>query len=148
MRLGQMQDQRPRPGDEAHVKPHTIGKDPPRCRMLYGGALLVRTGGAVVLAGMANAVRQRRIDQQADRHHHQERHAPLGLFARQRRGQKAWICEEAKAAFRMPWACVAREQLLGRERSIVKCVGGHQETTLLIDRVPDEPHPVQPARLR
>jgi hypothetical protein len=107
MLLGEIQYQRPLPGDEEHVNPHKIVKDPPRCRILYRGALLVRKGCSVVLQGVANAVLQRRIHEQAHRHHHQERHDPLGLFEIQRRGQKAWILEKAKAAFRMPLAFVA-----------------------------------------
>ena len=107
MLFGQIQYQRSLPGDEEHVNPHKIVKDPPRCRILYGGALLVRKGGSVVLEGIANAILQRRIDEQADRHHHQERHDPRGLFEIQRRGQKAWIFEEAKATFRMHLAFIA-----------------------------------------
>jgi hypothetical protein len=133
MLLGEIQDQRPLPGDEAHVNPHNRGKDPPRCRMLYRGARLVRNGGAVVLQGVANAVRQRRLHEPAHRHHHQERPDPLGLFELPRRGQNAWLREKAKAAFRMPWAFVALEPLLGRERSLVKFVGGAKETTLVVD---------------
>jgi hypothetical protein len=36
MLLGQIQYQRPLPGDEEQVNPHKIVKDPPRCRILYG----------------------------------------------------------------------------------------------------------------
>jgi hypothetical protein len=80
MLFGQIQYQRPLPGDEEPVNPHQIVKDPPRCRILYRGALLVRKGGSVVLEGMAKAILQRRLYEPADRHHHQERHDPRGLF--------------------------------------------------------------------
>jgi hypothetical protein len=109
MLLGQIQYQRPLPRDEEHVDAYKIVKDPPRGRILYGGALLVRKGALLVFECLANAVRQRRLHEPAHRHHHQARHDPLGLFEIQRRGQKAWIFEEAKAACRMPLAFVALE---------------------------------------
>jgi len=129
MLCGQMQDQRPLPGDEAHVHPHQRVKDPPRCRLLSRGALLVRKGGAVGLEGRAKALLQRRLDAPADRHHPQERHAPRRRFARPRRGQHAWSFAETNATFRLHWAFVAREQRLGRELGRVKVGGGQQDTT-------------------
>jgi hypothetical protein len=83
---GQIQYPRPLSGDEEHVNPHNTVKDLLCCRILYGGALVVRKGGSVVVEGIANTVLHRRIDEQVHRHYHQERHDPLRLFEMPRRG--------------------------------------------------------------
>lgn len=115
------------------MTPHNIGKDPPRWGIWYGGARLVRDGGPVVLEGMAQAGRQRRIPEPAHRHHPHERHDPLGLLARPRRGQNACIRAAANATVRLRLACVAREPRLGREVGLGKVVSGPEDTTLVVD---------------
>jgi hypothetical protein len=59
----QIQDKWPYPRDKEHMNPHKILEDPPRRRVLYRCALLLRKGRPMVLESFAKAVLQSRIQQ-------------------------------------------------------------------------------------
>jgi hypothetical protein len=67
----------------------------------------------MVPEGLADAIRQGGLDRQTHRQHHQQRHEPLGIVEIARRGHKARVVEEAKAAFGMLLAFLGLEYLLG-----------------------------------
>ena len=105
--FGEIEHQGPLPRGEEQVNPDKILEDP-ACRwVLDRFACLMRKRRVMLLEGFADAILQSRIDEQTHRHDHQERHNPLGFFAIERRGQKAGVFEEAKAAFRMRLAFIA-----------------------------------------
>ena len=74
---------------------------------------LVRQGGLVLLERVADAILSGRIDEQTDRHDHQQGHDTFGWFQLQRRGQKWRGFEEAQPAFSPGLAFVAVEHRLG-----------------------------------
>lgn len=133
MLLCEIEHQGSLPRDQEHVNPHKILEDPPCRWVLHRLPLVVGKGGGVVPQRFANAILQRRIQQQAHGHHHQQCHDPLRLFERERGGQKAGVFQKAKAAFHQGLAFVACSQLLRWQLGVVECIGGEDETTLLID---------------
>lgn len=133
MLVCEIEHQGPLPRDQEHGHPHKILEDPPRRWVLYRVPFLVGKGGAVILQRFADAILQRCIYQQAHRHHHQERHDPLGLFAIERGGQKARVFEKTNTAFRQSLAFVACSQRLNGQLGIVQCIGGENATPLLVD---------------
>jgi hypothetical protein len=74
---------------------------------------LIRKRRLMVPEGLADAILQGGLDQQTPRHDQQQRHEPRGCFEIARRGHKARIVEEAKAAFGMLLAVIGLESLLG-----------------------------------
>jgi hypothetical protein len=112
MRLCEIEHQGPFPRDQEDMNPHNILEDPPRCWVLHRLPCVVGKGGAVILQRLANALRHCCIHQQAHRHHHPERHDPLGRFEIARGGQQAGVFENTTAAFRQGLAFIAGSQLL------------------------------------
>ena len=107
MLLCEIEDQGPFPRAQEYMNPHKIREDPPRRWVLHRLPFVVGKGGVVILQCFANAILQCCIHQQAHRHHHQERHDPLGLFEIERGGQQAGVFEKTKAAFRQGLAFIA-----------------------------------------
>jgi hypothetical protein len=132
MLLREIEHQGSLPREVQQMNPYKVMEDPALGRVLHWLAIVVGRCRVMVLQGFANARLQRHIDQQTHRHHHQQGHDPLGLFEIERRGQQAGIFEEATAAFCMRLAFVACQELLGRSRGVVECIGGEDDTTLLL----------------
>jgi hypothetical protein len=76
----QVDDEGPLLRDEQHVYPDNIMEDPSCGRGLGAFAFLIRKLRALLPERRAKAVFQGCIHQQTDRHHHQQRYDPLGLF--------------------------------------------------------------------
>ena len=132
MLLREIEHQGSLPREVQQMNPYKVMEDPARGRVLHWLTFVVRNCRVMVLQGFAKARLQRHIDQQTYRHHHQQGHDPLRLFEIERRGQQEGIFEEATAAFCMRLAFVACEELLGRSRGVVECIGGKDDTTLLL----------------
>ena len=79
----------------------------------------------------AHAILQGRIHEETQRHHPQECHDVLRLFAREGRGQTARVC--AEATFGLHWSCGAGSHLLGRQATVVDLMGDEDDATVLVD---------------
>ena len=86
MLVSQIEHEEPLPRDGEHMNPHKGVEDPPCGGGLYGLAFLVRKGGLVLRERVTDAILSGRIDQQTDRHDHQQSHNTFGFFERERRG--------------------------------------------------------------
>src|SRR4030095_6622102 len=115
------------------MNPHEVMEYPACGRVLGALAFLVRKGCSVLLEGCANTVFEGRIDEQTDRHDHQQGHDPLGLFEIKGRSQKLRVFQEAKPTFRPGWPCVSLEHRLGGPQALVQCVRREDNTALLVD---------------
>ncbi len=113
VRFVEVQYHGPLPRPDQQMNPSKVVEDPPRRGILDRLSFLIGKCHLMVPEGLADTVLQGGIDQQTHRHHHQQRHEPLGFFEIERRGQKAWIFEEPKAAFGMLLAFIGLESLLG-----------------------------------
>jgi hypothetical protein len=113
MRFVEVQSQGPLSRPHQQMNPDKVLEDPPRRGRLDRLSFLIRKRRLMVPQGLADAILQGGIDQQTHRHYHQQRHEPRGFFEIERRGQKARIFEEAKAAFGMLLAFIGLESLLG-----------------------------------
>ena len=111
--VGQIEHEEPLPRDVEHMHPHKGVEDPPCDGVLDAGALLVWKRRPVLLERAADAILSGRIDEQTDRHDHQQGHDTFGFFQIKRRGQKLGGFEEAKPAFCPGLAFVAIEHRLG-----------------------------------
>jgi hypothetical protein len=79
--VGQMPHHESLSWDVEPRTPHE-GMEHPACgRVLDALALWVRQGCSVLLQGRADALFESRLDEPSPRHHHQEGHHALGLFA-------------------------------------------------------------------
>ena len=78
--LGQVEHQRPLPGDTEQMNPDKIVEDPPRCRALYPAALVIGKRGLMGLERLAETVFQGGIHQSTPGHHQEQRHEALWLF--------------------------------------------------------------------
>lgn len=94
------------------MNPDKVVEHPACGRVLDAFAFLVRKCCRMCLEGCANPILQGRLHQQADGHHHQQRHDAFRLFEIERGGQKLRVFQEAKAAFRLGLAFIAGSQLL------------------------------------
>jgi len=94
------------------MNPDKVVEHPSCSRVLDAFAFLVWKCCLMFLEGLANPIFQGRIHQQADGHHHQQRHDAFGLFEIPRGGQKLWVFQEAKPSFRLGLAFIAGSQLL------------------------------------
>ncbi len=97
-----MQDEGSLPTTTEQMDADTGREDPAGRGVLDGLPRLVGERRLMVLERFAEAIFQGRIDQQAARHDHQQRHAPLGLLARAGGGQQAW--DLARTERRVPQA--------------------------------------------
>ena len=113
VRFRQMEHDGPLWRDAQEMNPHTGREDPACSRVLHRLLLLVGERGPVLLAGLANALRQSGIHQQTHGHHHEPRHDPRRRFAIARGSSKAWVFAKAHAAFRISLPCVAGDEFLG-----------------------------------
>ena len=125
----------PWPRAQEQMKSHNLGQAPPRGGVLHRVPLVVGKRRLMVPEGLTDAVLQGRIDEQTDRHDHQPRHDPLGRFASEGRGQTLRVCEEPTAPCRRLLACIACQQGLRCQRSVVKCMRGHATPLLRHQRL-------------
>ena len=108
--VSQIQNHEPLSWEVEHMNPHEVVEHPSCGRVLDARAFLVWKGGLMRLEGSANPILQGCIHQQADGHHHQERHDAFGLFEIERGGQKLRVFQEAKSPFRLGLAFITGEQ--------------------------------------
>jgi hypothetical protein len=134
--VGQIEPQESLSRDVEHMNPHEVMAHPACGRVLEALAFLVRQGRSVVLEGMAEAVLAGRIDESADRHHHQQGHDALGLFEREGRGQTLWGFEEATPTFRPGLPFIAVAPRLGGSLALVQFVRREEKTALLVEACP------------
>ena len=112
--VGQIENHESLSWDVEHMNPHEVMEDPACGRVLDAFTFLVWKGCSMLLEGRADTVFEGRIDEQTDRHDHQQGHDPLGLFEIQGRSQKLRVFQEAKPPFRPGLPFVSVEHRLGR----------------------------------
>jgi hypothetical protein len=118
----------PQPVAPNQILPHPTGR-----RRLHPWPLWVGQRCLMVVERLAAAVCQGRRDPPTHRHHHPQRPAALGLFARERRGETRRGCHKSAPAFRLLLALGAWPHLLRGPWGLVPCVGGQEETTGRVD---------------
>jgi hypothetical protein len=134
VRRSEIEHQGPLPRQAQQVNPDKV-MEHPACRgVLDSLACLVRERGIMRVEGLTKAVLSGRIDEQADRHHHQQGHEPFGCFERPRGGEKRRGFQQSDAPFclGLPW--VAIEHRLGRQCRCIPFMGGQDATLGLVDK--------------
>ena len=135
MWLSEMHHQEvPLPRNAEDMNPTKVLEPPACCRILHRSALVVGKRRVMVLERLTNTVLSGGRHQPAHGHHHEEGHDPCGLFERARGGQKLGVFQETTPTFGMSLPCVSVEHLLGRQRRLIPCIGGQDETAVLIDQ--------------
>jgi hypothetical protein len=112
---------------------HKRMKHPPGGWILHMFPLWIRKRRVRPLKRLTNAGLQGRLHQPTHGHDHQENHDPPGFFEVARGGQQLGIFHEANPVLPMRLAVVAFQQLLRGQWSGVACVGGQDDTTVLVD---------------
>jgi hypothetical protein len=131
--VGQIENHESLSWDVEHMNPHEVMEYPACGRVLDALTFLAWKGCSMLLEGRADTVFEGRIDEQTDRHDHQQSHDPLGLFEIKGRSQKLRVFQEAKPPFRPGVPSVSVEHRLGRELALVQLVRREDKATLLVD---------------
>ena len=130
----EIQDERPLSRAAQEVNTDEVLEHPLGGGVLDRLPLLSGEGRLMVFERLADAVFSGRIDEQTDRHHHQQGHDAFGLLEIERGGQKLWGFHEAKPTFCLGLPFVGVEPLLGRQLGLIQCIGGQDATPVLIDK--------------
>jgi hypothetical protein len=112
--VGQIEHEEPLPWDVEPMNSHEVVEHPARGRVLDALAFLGWKRRSVLLERAAAAVLSGGIDEQIDRHDHQQRHDAFRLCQLKRGGQKLRGFQEAKATFRLDLPLIASSQPLRR----------------------------------
>ena len=113
----------------APMNPDHVGEHPSCRRVLKAFAVWVWKCGLMCLEGLANPLRQGRLDHQADGHHPQQRHDRFGLVEIPRGGPNLWGFQAAHPAFRLGVALITGAQRRRGEAGVSECLGSEDDTT-------------------
>ena len=134
--VGQIKNHESLSWDVEHMNPHEVVKDPPCSRVRNPSPFLIREGRSMLLKGRADAVFEGRIDEQTDRHDHEQGHDALGFFEREGGSQKLRVFQAAQPTFRLGLPFVSVEHRLGGYRALIPFVRREDKATLLVDERP------------
>lgn len=107
--------------------------DPPGGWVLGRSPLLIGACRILVFEGVADAICQGGLPQEAHGHPHEQRHDALRFFEVNRRGEKLRVLQKAEPAFCRALPFVACQQLERRQMRVVEFVRRQEKTTVLVD---------------